>query len=185
MTERRVPPPEALEQAARFPGGWVYEIDGSNGPEDAVPPEAIRGAWQVRPDGTLPGEFKPNPGRRPQVGDAIGCQGRRTRFRRCRPHLTATVIAVRRAGPPPPGRDCQENGGKDATPHPQQRPGPTVRAPTPRADPGGEGGGAHRMPEATVIGSLPVRRHRIVVAAFMFLDLPVPGPARTGASDAR
>jgi hypothetical protein len=65
MTDRRVPPPDAIEQAARFPGGWVYEIDGSYGPQDAVPPEGIRGAWRVLPDATRSGEFKPNPKYRP------------------------------------------------------------------------------------------------------------------------
>jgi hypothetical protein len=61
MTERRVPPPEALEEAARVPGGWVYEVNGRYGPDDTIPPERIRGAWRVLPDGTLSGEFEPNP----------------------------------------------------------------------------------------------------------------------------
>ena len=41
VTERRVPPPQATQQAARVPGGWVYEIDGSYGPDDSIPPERI------------------------------------------------------------------------------------------------------------------------------------------------
>jgi hypothetical protein len=94
-----VPPPEALEQTARFPAGWVYEIDGSYGPEDAVPPVAIRGAWQVRPDGTLWGV---------QTQPRTPTQGRRRHrlprppdtFRRSDPHLTATVTACARLTPP-------------------------------------------------------------------------------------
>ncbi len=39
----RVPNPALVEEARRFPGGWVYEIDGTLGPDDAVPPEVIRG----------------------------------------------------------------------------------------------------------------------------------------------
>ena len=65
VTERRVPPPQAIQQAARVPGGWVYEIVGSYGPNDSIPPERIRGAWRVLPDGRLSGEFAPNPRYRP------------------------------------------------------------------------------------------------------------------------
>jgi hypothetical protein len=61
MTERSEPPPEAVEQAARVPGGWVYEIYGDYGPEDTIPVEHIRRRWRVLPDGTLSGEFEPNP----------------------------------------------------------------------------------------------------------------------------
>ena len=49
VTERRVPPPQATQQAARVPGGWVYEIDGSYGPDDAIPPERIWGASRGYP----------------------------------------------------------------------------------------------------------------------------------------
>ena len=67
MSERpRKPSPELVEQARQVPGGWVYEIDGSFGPNEAVPSEAIRGAWAVLPDGTLSGHFEPNPGYRSQ-----------------------------------------------------------------------------------------------------------------------
>ena len=41
VTERRVPPPQATQHAARVPGGWVYEIVGSYGPGDSIPPERI------------------------------------------------------------------------------------------------------------------------------------------------
>jgi hypothetical protein len=50
-----------IEEAKRHPNGWVYEIVGEFGPNDAVPPSAIKGAWRVASDGTLTGEFEPNP----------------------------------------------------------------------------------------------------------------------------
>jgi hypothetical protein len=54
--------PEALIAEARTsPGGWVYEIVGDFGPEDAVPPTAIRGAWKVNDEGEIVGNFVPNP----------------------------------------------------------------------------------------------------------------------------
>lgn len=59
---RRMPPLELVEEAKRFPDGWVYEISGSYGPHDAVPPEAIKGAWKVDSHGRITGEFTPNPG---------------------------------------------------------------------------------------------------------------------------
>ena len=49
-----MPPLELVEEAKRFPDGWVYEISGSYGPHDAVPPEAIKGAPSVEKP-----EFKP------------------------------------------------------------------------------------------------------------------------------
>ena len=58
---RRIPPLELVEEAKRFPDGWVYEIAGFYRPEDAVPPEAIKGAWTVDIYGRLTGEFTPNP----------------------------------------------------------------------------------------------------------------------------
>lgn len=58
---RRLPPLELVEEARRFPDGWVYEIAGSYGPEDALPPEAIEGAWKVDSHGRMTGEFTPNP----------------------------------------------------------------------------------------------------------------------------
>ncbi|AND68169.1 hypothetical protein ATSB10_07150 [Dyella thiooxydans] len=50
-----------IEEAARNPGGWVYQIAGNFGPQDRVPPEAIKGAFKVDSNGKLTGEFKPNP----------------------------------------------------------------------------------------------------------------------------
>jgi hypothetical protein len=54
-------PPEAVEQAKQNPGGWVYKIEGDYGPEDAVPREAIVGAWRVDENGNITDDFIPNP----------------------------------------------------------------------------------------------------------------------------
>jgi hypothetical protein len=43
------------------PGTWLYEIVGDYGPDDAVPPTAIRGAWPVDESGRPVGAFIPNP----------------------------------------------------------------------------------------------------------------------------
>ncbi|GAA3544676.1 hypothetical protein [Kribbella ginsengisoli] len=61
-TEMRTPPPELVAEAARTPGGWVYDIDADwvDDPDGAVPPEAIRGGWRVDDSGQLTGEFVPN-----------------------------------------------------------------------------------------------------------------------------
>jgi hypothetical protein len=56
------PSPEAIAEAARYQdGGWVYEIRPGYGPDDAVPPDAVRGAWKVAPGGKIEGSFVPNP----------------------------------------------------------------------------------------------------------------------------
>jgi hypothetical protein len=56
-------PSHLLTEAARTPGGWVYEIDGDqiSNPDGEVPPEAIKGAWEVGDDGKPTGEYRPNP----------------------------------------------------------------------------------------------------------------------------
>lgn len=59
--ESRVPPPELVEQALSFPGGWVYEIDGEFAATEAIPPERIRGGWEVDQVGRLTGRFERNP----------------------------------------------------------------------------------------------------------------------------
>ena len=56
------PTPQMIEEARKNPNGWVYAIEGNFGPNDAVPPEAIAGAWKVSPDGKIiEGSFRPNP----------------------------------------------------------------------------------------------------------------------------
>ncbi len=57
----KLPPPEAKLEAKRFPGGWVYEIEDDFGPDDDVPPMAIRGACKVDDGGEIVGDFLPNP----------------------------------------------------------------------------------------------------------------------------
>jgi hypothetical protein len=60
------PPPAAHEEAKRNPNGWVYALDGTFGPNDAVPRERIVGAWKVNENGKIIGEFIPNPNYRPK-----------------------------------------------------------------------------------------------------------------------
>jgi hypothetical protein len=55
------PTDKAREEARRNPGGWVYKIEGDYGPEDAVPREAVVGAWKVDDYGNITGNFIPNP----------------------------------------------------------------------------------------------------------------------------
>jgi hypothetical protein len=56
------PTPQMVEEAKKNPNGWVYAIEGNFGPNDAVPPEAIVGAWKVSPDGKIvEGSFRENP----------------------------------------------------------------------------------------------------------------------------
>ncbi|MGA6981056.1 MAG: hypothetical protein WBZ11_05840 [Candidatus Sulfotelmatobacter sp.] len=50
-----------IAEAKTKPGGWVYEIVGNYGPNDAVPPAAIRGAWKVDENGEVVGDFLSNP----------------------------------------------------------------------------------------------------------------------------
>jgi hypothetical protein len=50
-----------IAEAKANPNGWVYEIEGQFGPNDAVPPTAIRGAWKVGPAGELTGDYEANP----------------------------------------------------------------------------------------------------------------------------
>jgi hypothetical protein len=55
------PTPEARAEAKLNPGGWVYAIDDRYDPNGAVPPEGIKGAWQVDDRGDIVGAFIPNP----------------------------------------------------------------------------------------------------------------------------
>jgi hypothetical protein len=80
-------PPALVEEARKRPGGWVYEIVGGYGPDDAVPPTAIRGAWKVDDDGNIVGELIPNPNFRPTAdwllrpADTPAAQAHRVRLR--------------------------------------------------------------------------------------------------------
>ena len=53
--------PELVAEARTMPGGRVYEIVGDYGPNDAVPPTAIRGGWKVDDASRIVGDFLPNP----------------------------------------------------------------------------------------------------------------------------
>lgn len=54
------PYPEEIAEAHETPGGWVYRIAGHFRQTDAIPPEAIVGAWKVDDDGNIVGEFVQN-----------------------------------------------------------------------------------------------------------------------------
>ena len=56
-----IPAQGEIEQARQTPGGWVYRIAGTFGPDDRVPPEAIMGAWKVNERGEIEGDFAKNP----------------------------------------------------------------------------------------------------------------------------
>lgn len=49
------------EEATRNPGGWVYVVDGTFGPNEVVPADRIIGSWKVDRRGNLTGKFKLNP----------------------------------------------------------------------------------------------------------------------------
>lgn len=59
----KIEPTEPMrKEAKQNPNGWVYAIEGNYGPNDAVPPEAIAGAWKVDSTGNIiKGSFTPNP----------------------------------------------------------------------------------------------------------------------------
>jgi hypothetical protein len=52
-------PPELIAEAKRRAGLWVYGNIGSFGTHDAVPPEAIKGAWKVADQGEIVSDFIP------------------------------------------------------------------------------------------------------------------------------
>ena len=57
-----LPDDPALVAAARgTSGGWVYDVDRSYPADQQVPPEAIRGSWQVDGAGRLTGQYARNP----------------------------------------------------------------------------------------------------------------------------
>jgi hypothetical protein len=57
---KKTPLPGEIEEAKRYPNGWVYRIAGSFAPNESVPPEAIIGAWRVDPTGCIIDAFVPN-----------------------------------------------------------------------------------------------------------------------------
>ena len=61
MNEERKPPRNILESAHLHPNEWMYELDGDFAPGEAVPPDAIIGAWSVDYRGRIVGGFIPNP----------------------------------------------------------------------------------------------------------------------------
>jgi len=65
MSSAKTPPPAAIAEAARHPGGWLYELALGFGPDDATPPEAVVGAWKVSDEGKIVGDFIPNPNHDP------------------------------------------------------------------------------------------------------------------------
>jgi hypothetical protein len=56
-----IPLDEERAAAKSQPGGWLYRIAGGFAPTDAVPPEAICGAWKIDDDGNIVGAFIHNP----------------------------------------------------------------------------------------------------------------------------
>ncbi|WP_132386407.1 hypothetical protein [Novosphingobium sp. PhB165] len=52
---------QAKAEARANPNGWVYAIAGGYDDTEAVPPQAIQGAWKVNEHGILTGEFSANP----------------------------------------------------------------------------------------------------------------------------
>ena len=62
------PTPAMHEEARRNPGGWVYVVDGTFGPNEVVPADRIIGSWKVDRRGNLTGKFKPNPEYRGAAG---------------------------------------------------------------------------------------------------------------------
>jgi hypothetical protein len=55
------PDDQARAEARANPGGWVYAIGGGYDATEAVPPQAIKGAWKVDENGEIIGDFVANP----------------------------------------------------------------------------------------------------------------------------
>ena len=64
MTAER-PTPGEIQEARRYPNGWVYRISGHVDPQGFVPPDAIAGAWKVDAAANIVGGFIPNPSHDP------------------------------------------------------------------------------------------------------------------------
>jgi len=58
---------DVVKAARENPNGWVYKIEGSFGPTEYVPPDAVVGAWKVDEGGNLTGEFVPNHNYKPSL----------------------------------------------------------------------------------------------------------------------
>jgi len=54
-------PKDLLDEAAKFPNGFVYEIDQRFDRDGAIPPYAIQRGWAVASDGKPTGEWEDNP----------------------------------------------------------------------------------------------------------------------------
>ena len=70
------PSEDAIEEAKKYPNGWVYEIDARYHCDGYIPPHAIFGAWKVNGNGQIVGEFIPNPNYRPLNANSGGEIGR-------------------------------------------------------------------------------------------------------------
>jgi hypothetical protein len=66
MKSTPVPTAAAHEEAKRNPNGYVYVLDGTFGPDEAVPPQRIVGVWKVDSTGNITGEFMHNPNHQPR-----------------------------------------------------------------------------------------------------------------------
>jgi len=64
--QKSFPTQEMIAEAKNHPNDWVYQIDGTFGPDDRIPPEFIVGAYKVDSSGNLTDEFTPNPNYRGQ-----------------------------------------------------------------------------------------------------------------------
>ena len=53
-------PQQLAQEAARVPGGWVYETDGRSDPDGFIPIDVIVRAWKISPDGAPTGEVWEN-----------------------------------------------------------------------------------------------------------------------------
>lgn len=62
------PLPREITEARSNPGGWVYRIAGTFGPSDAIPPEAIVGAWKVDDQGCITATSLPTANMMPIAG---------------------------------------------------------------------------------------------------------------------
>lgn len=54
------PHPEEIAEARSNPSGWVYRVAGTFSSLEAIPPEAVVGAWKVDNQGSIVGDFITN-----------------------------------------------------------------------------------------------------------------------------